>query len=240
MSRNASRSPQRTSHRNNPVEDPSIVYIPTRSYDRRANHPDDNDYPQMIHFRPVASRFLAPEILDYSLVAEGASDDFWYTNPWERYGLYDDYHESEDSDYYWRDGAGSESPFESDIEFEVYGFRHDDEDGLPSSPTGEEEEKADREPMDTRSGYTRTLLAPVTGSSQSLPVICPKCSRELGAGVDSLQRSVWAGKCGHVYCGECAAKLRMGRATGAKRQLCVVEGCKSSVGGTRNMFEVFL
>ena len=50
-------------------------------------------------------------------------------------------------------------------------------------------------------------------------------------------RRIWAGKCGHVYCGVCAVEKRKTKAR--KREgKCIV--CGQAVSGPRGMFEIFV
>ncbi|KAK7205423.1 hypothetical protein BZA70DRAFT_278084 [Myxozyma melibiosi] len=60
-------------------------------------------------------------------------------------------------------------------------------------------------------------------------------------GVDA-QRKMFAGKCGHVYCGGCMKKhrtlIRRPRKDGASGA-CVVEGCNTNISGPRAMIEMF-
>ncbi|KAK9374879.1 uncharacterized protein V1513DRAFT_63011 [Lipomyces chichibuensis] len=99
-----------------------------------------------------------------------------------------------------------------------------------------------------RKGYTRMI-------SSGTKLVCPDCDHILGAPSQSaeeekglrpnpkprdIHRTIWAGKCGHVYCGKCAAKYRKAR-RGRKDcvGLCLAPGCKQNLTGARGMFEIF-
>ncbi|KAK9248982.1 hypothetical protein V1506DRAFT_563979 [Lipomyces tetrasporus] len=104
-----------------------------------------------------------------------------------------------------------------------------------------------------RKGYTRMI-------SSGTRLVCPDCNHILGAPskpsqevrkdededvgsspkARDIDRTIWAGKCGHVYCGKCAAKYRKVR-RGRKQSvgICVVPGCKQNLTGARGMFELF-
>jgi len=87
-------------------------------------------------------------------------------------------------------------------------------------------------PPTAKDGYTRS-------PTENMVLICPSCAVELGKDVDVVKKQVWAAKCGHVYCGECAAAQRMNKAKGAKVGRCFVEGCNKIISGDRAMIEVF-
>ncbi|KAK9323391.1 hypothetical protein V1517DRAFT_320624 [Lipomyces orientalis] len=102
-----------------------------------------------------------------------------------------------------------------------------------------------------RKGYTRMI-------SSGTRLVCPDCNHILGApskpsqevpkdedersspNATDIHRTIWAGKCGHVYCGNCATKYRKAR-RGRKQTvgICVVPGCKQNLTGARGMFELF-
>jgi hypothetical protein len=96
-----------------------------------------------------------------------------------------------------------------------------------------------------KSGYTRS-------PTEKMLLLCVACSRELGAGTDRLEKSVWASKCGHVYCGACAAGIRASkqrsnrgrgrnvRVQSGKPVQCVVPSCKTPLSAVKAMWEVFL
>ena len=85
----------------------------------------------------------------------------------------------------------------------------------------------------TRTGFSRTCVG------HNVYTTCPKCSKSLGIGEHEVQRSIWAGKCGHVYCGNCPIFVR---ATKVKTQAgrCVVQGCTRNIAGEKGLFELYL
>ncbi|KAK9355767.1 hypothetical protein V1523DRAFT_404046 [Lipomyces doorenjongii] len=104
-----------------------------------------------------------------------------------------------------------------------------------------------------RKGYTRMI-------SSGTKLVCPDCDHILGAPSQpaaevsesegnqlrpnskprDIHRTIWVGKCGHVYCGNCAAKYRKARRGRKDRVgLCLAPGCKQNLTGARGMFEVF-
>ncbi|KAK9468373.1 hypothetical protein V1512DRAFT_274626 [Lipomyces arxii] len=106
-------------------------------------------------------------------------------------------------------------------------------------------------PLPTK-GYTRKVR---TG----MKLVCPDCSATLGApSVDAeeklkaaeaagvpperdVQGTIWAAKCGHVYCGTCAVKYRKTARRNRKDKLgiCVAEDCKQNITGAKGLFEIF-
>jgi hypothetical protein len=74
-----------------------------------------------------------------------------------------------------------------------------------------------------------------------MALICPCCGDELGKNPDDLvKKEVWVAKCGHTYCGTCAATQRQNKAKGVKAGRCIVDGCIRIISGERGMMEVFL
>jgi hypothetical protein len=73
-----------------------------------------------------------------------------------------------------------------------------------------------------------------------MALICPQCGDELGKNLDVVKKQVWVAKCGHTYCGSCAASQRHNKQKGVKAGRCIVEGCARIVSGDKAMVEVFL
>lgn len=91
-----------------------------------------------------------------------------------------------------------------------------------------------RVPPPARDGFTRS-------PKENMALICPSCGDELGKSPDDLvKKEVWVAKCGHTYCGSCAATQRRNRAKGVKAGRCIVDGCTRIISGDRGMTEVFL
>jgi hypothetical protein len=88
-------------------------------------------------------------------------------------------------------------------------------------------------PPPPRSGFTRS-------PTEQTALICPQCNDELGKGHESPKKDVWIGKCGHTYCGECAASHRSNKSKGARAGRCIVEGCTKIVSGDKGMIKVIL
>lgn len=84
-------------------------------------------------------------------------------------------------------------------------------------------------PPPPRQGFTRNPRAKDC-------LVCPECDGELSTG-DSVKRTVYATKCGHVYCGECATKRKQVR--GNKTSMCAVDGCKQRI-SARGLVEVYI
>ena len=100
------------------------------------------------------------------------------------------------------------------------------EDALAEDGNARKDEE-NRIPPITREGYTRNI------QSNDL-LVCPTCDHELGTTSEDYEKqdTLWAGKCGHVYCGKCAAvKLKRGR--------CDVEDCNVNLRG-KGLWEIFL
>lgn len=90
-----------------------------------------------------------------------------------------------------------------------------------------------RAPQPPREGYTRS-------PKENMALICPQCGDELGKNLDVVKKQVWVAKCGHTYCGSCAASQRHNKQKGVKAGRCIVEGCARIVSGDKAMVEVFL
>ena len=89
-------------------------------------------------------------------------------------------------------------------------------------------------PPPPRDGFTRS-------PKENMALICPCCGDELGKNPDDLvKKEVWVAKCGHTYCGTCAATQRQNKAKGVKAGRCIVDGCTRIISGERGMMEVFL
>jgi hypothetical protein len=88
-------------------------------------------------------------------------------------------------------------------------------------------------PPAPREGFTRSPRG-------NMALICPCCGDELGKHVDLVKKEVWVAKCGHTYCGSCAAVQRQNRAKGPKVGRCLVDGCTRIISGDKGMMEVFL
>jgi hypothetical protein len=73
-----------------------------------------------------------------------------------------------------------------------------------------------------------------------MALICPQCGDELGKDIDVVKKQVWVAKCGHTYCGSCAASQRQNKGKGIKAGRCIVQGCARIVSGDKAMMEVFL
>lgn len=94
-------------------------------------------------------------------------------------------------------------------------------------------------PPAAREGFTRS---PTTDDV----LVCPTCDHELGTPSEDseCQATVWLGKCGHVYCGKCAATFkaiptRAKKIRGSHNGYCDVEGCKANLRG-KGLWEIFL
>ena len=90
-----------------------------------------------------------------------------------------------------------------------------------------------RPPPPPRSGFTRS-------PTENMALICPQCNDELGKSKEVPKKDVWIGKCGHTYCGECAATYRSNKFKGARADRCIVEGCTKIISGDKGMIKVIL
>jgi hypothetical protein len=73
-----------------------------------------------------------------------------------------------------------------------------------------------------------------------MALVCPQCGDELGKNKDVVKKQVWVAKCGHTYCGSCAASQRQNKSKGVRVGRCIVDGCTRIVSGDKAMMEVFL
>lgn len=87
-------------------------------------------------------------------------------------------------------------------------------------------------PPPPRQGYTRS-------PKDNMTLVCPDCGDELGKNTD-VKKEVWIGKCGHTYCGSCAARQRNNKGKGVKAGRCIVDGCAKIISGDKGLMEVFL
>ena len=88
-------------------------------------------------------------------------------------------------------------------------------------------------PPPPRQGFTRS-------PTEKMALICPDCGDELGKNTNIVKKEVWIAKCGHTYCGGCAARQRQNKGKGVKAGRCIVDGCSRIVSGDKGMMEVFL
>jgi hypothetical protein len=88
-------------------------------------------------------------------------------------------------------------------------------------------------PSPPRQGFTRS-------PTEKMALICPDCGDELGKHTNIVKKEVWIAKCGHTYCGGCAARQRQNKGLGVKAGRCIVDGCSRIVSGDKGMMEVFL
>lgn len=87
-------------------------------------------------------------------------------------------------------------------------------------------------PPPPRQGFTRS-------PKDNMALICPDCGDELGENID-VKKEVWIAKCGHAYCGSCAARQRQNKGKGVKAGRCIVDGCTKIISGDKGLMEVFL
>ena len=87
-------------------------------------------------------------------------------------------------------------------------------------------------PPPAKGGFTRS-------PKEGMTLVCPDCAVELGKNAD-VKKEVWVGKCGHVYCGECAERQRMNKGRGARVGRCCVEGCTKIISGDKAMIRICL
>ncbi|KAI5811030.1 hypothetical protein DFH27DRAFT_520499 [Peziza echinospora] len=109
----------------------------------------------------------------------------------------------------------------------------------PAEDAARQREAEYKLPPPAKEGFTRT-------PQKDDILVCPGCDYELGTdNGDEVQGTVWLGKCGHCYCGKCAAEIRNSRRhargaapTGAHSGSCTV--CKTKLRGAKALWEVFL
>jgi len=88
-------------------------------------------------------------------------------------------------------------------------------------------------PPPAKGGFTRS-------PQEGMTLVCPDCGVELGTNTDVKKKEVWIGKCGHVYCGECAERQKMNKGRGARVGRCCVEGCTRIISGDKAMIRICL
>jgi hypothetical protein len=93
-------------------------------------------------------------------------------------------------------------------------------------------DEAYKPPPPARQGFTRS-------PTENMALICADCGDELGKNATVVKKEVWIGKCGHVYCGSCAARQKQNKARGVKAGKCMVEGCSKIISGDKGLMEVF-
>ncbi|EPX70733.1 SUMO-targeted ubiquitin-protein ligase subunit Rfp1 [Schizosaccharomyces octosporus yFS286] len=97
------------------------------------------------------------------------------------------------------------------------------------SPSIEERKETYVPPKPATEGYTRSFGSEVT-------MTCPRCHEELGASKSAEKSSVWATKCGHVYCGSCSKVLKSSRRPEAR---CAAFGCNRYLNTKNAMWELY-
>ncbi|EPY51896.1 SUMO-targeted ubiquitin-protein ligase subunit Rfp1 [Schizosaccharomyces cryophilus OY26] len=97
------------------------------------------------------------------------------------------------------------------------------------SPSIEERKATYVPPKPASQGYTRSF-----GSETAMA--CPRCHEELGISKSVEKASVWATKCGHVYCGSCAKVLKTSRRPEAK---CSALGCNRYLNTKNAIWELY-
>ncbi|CCJ30674.1 unnamed protein product [Pneumocystis jirovecii] len=60
-----------------------------------------------------------------------------------------------------------------------------------------------------------------------------------GISDDPVKKSIWIGKCGHVYCGSCAFVFRSMKSKGPHAAICAVEHCHKIITGNHNLREIY-
>ncbi|WBW73309.1 SUMO-targeted ubiquitin-protein ligase subunit Rfp1 [Schizosaccharomyces osmophilus] len=97
------------------------------------------------------------------------------------------------------------------------------------SPSIEERRATYVPPKPATEGYTRNFGSETT-------IACPRCHEELGISKSIEKSSVWATKCGHVYCGSCSKVLKTSRRPEAK---CTALGCNRYLNTKNAMWELY-
>ncbi|KTW29703.1 hypothetical protein T552_00911 [Pneumocystis carinii B80] len=82
-------------------------------------------------------------------------------------------------------------------------------------------------------GFTRSL-------NKSQKLVCPNCIDELGVSDDFIKRSIWMGKCGHIYCGSCAKIFKSMKSKGPQSVICPVKHCNKVISGNHNLREIYV
>ncbi|KAG4306052.1 hypothetical protein PORY_000040 [Pneumocystis oryctolagi] len=78
-----------------------------------------------------------------------------------------------------------------------------------------------KKPPEAMKGFTRSL-------NRNQKLVCPNCIHELGVSEDPVKKTIWIGKCGHVYCGSCAKVFRSMKSRGSRAAICTVKHCLTS------------
>ncbi|EMR10321.1 hypothetical protein PNEG_01577 [Pneumocystis murina B123] len=86
---------------------------------------------------------------------------------------------------------------------------------------------------DAMKGFTRSL-------NKSQKLVCPNCIDELGVSDDFVKRSIWMGKCGHIYCGDCAKLFKSMKSKGPHSAICPVKHCNKVITGNHNLREIYV
>jgi hypothetical protein len=108
-----------------------------------------------------------------------------------------------------------------------------DDDAIPLRDHPGFKDDSYQAPPQPRQGFTRS-------PKENMALICPDCGDELGKNQDLVKKEVWIAKCGHTYCGGCAARQRKNKSKGAKAGRCIVDGCSKIISGDKGLTEVFL
>lgn len=90
-----------------------------------------------------------------------------------------------------------------------------------------------KKPPEAMKGFTRSL-------NRNQKLVCPNCIHELGISDDPVKKSIWIGKCGHVYCGSCAFVFRSMKSKGPHAAICAVEHCHKIITGNHNLREIYV
>lgn len=70
-------------------------------------------------------------------------------------------------------------------------------------------------------------------------LVCPSCEVELGSGEDEQKRKIWITKCGHVFCGRCAASILSAKYAKGKGRRCAAPDCGKGLSKSK-MFEAYV
>ncbi|EEB09788.1 SUMO-targeted ubiquitin-protein ligase subunit Rfp1 [Schizosaccharomyces japonicus yFS275] len=85
-------------------------------------------------------------------------------------------------------------------------------------------------PKPARAGFSRSI-------NPSTVLLCPGCQEELGASKNAQKATLWATKCGHVYCGLCKDAIKNAKRTERK---CAVPSCRQSLVSKNALFQLYL
>jgi len=96
-------------------------------------------------------------------------------------------------------------------------------------------------PAPAKDGFTRSPKGNDT-------LVCICCDQELAVEKTDLPKSgeVWVGKCGHCYCGVCAAEIRTSRVSPSGKRPrtrtspCRVTGCRTNLASKTGMFKIHI